>query len=70
MFAYLKALALRLARRRFDTFLPPSEDPEVGVRQPRKRGPGGRSSAVAIVEPAESVSVRAVGTVENEGRRS
>ena len=29
----------------------PSEDPPVGVREPRRRGPGGRSSAVALREP-------------------
>ena len=61
MFAYLKALASRLARKGFGTFLPPAEDPLAGVREPRKRGPGGKSSAVSVAEPAEPSLVRAHG---------
>jgi hypothetical protein len=69
MFLYLKALALRLARRALGG-LPPAlpEDPPVGVREPRKRGPGGKSSAVALVEPAERGSVRAYGPGQRDGR--
>lgn len=29
------------------------EDPYAGVRVPIKRGPGGRSSAIAVMEPGE-----------------
>jgi hypothetical protein len=62
MFVYLKALALRLRRRGFIAFPPaPPDDPHAGVREPRKRGPGGKSSAVALAEPPERESVRAVG---------
>ena len=60
MLTYLKALAARLKRRVTD-LLPPSEDPSVGVREPRRRGPGGRSSAVAVAEPSEPSNVRAIG---------
>ena len=62
MFSYLKALAARLALRGFPG-LPPAapDDPYVGVREPRKRGPGGKSSAVALAEPAEERVVRAYG---------
>jgi len=60
MLAYLKALAARLMRRITDA-LPPTEDPAVGVREPRRRGPGGRSSGVALAEPNEPSNVRAVG---------
>lgn len=60
MLAYLKALAARL-RRRITDALPPAEDPAVGVREPRRRGPAGRSSGVALAEPNEPSNVRAVG---------
>jgi hypothetical protein len=59
---YLKRLAARVRARWRDTPLPPSsEDPPIGVREPRPRGPGGRSSAVAVDEPEESLFVRAHG---------
>jgi hypothetical protein len=57
---YLKALAARFAGR-LDTFFPPSEDPSLGVREPRRRGPGGRSSAAAVAEPEEPTVVGAYG---------
>jgi hypothetical protein len=57
---WLKQLAALLFGRR-----PPSpgssQDPCVGVREPRKRGPGGRQSAVAVMEPQPRQSVRAIG---------
>jgi len=31
----------------------PDTDPYAGVREPKKRSPGGRSSAVAVEEPNE-----------------
>ena len=31
----------------------PGEDPYAGVRVPTRRGPRGRSSAIAVREPAE-----------------
>lgn len=50
MFQALKQWAARLFGRR-----PPgadtSEDPYSGVRHPRTRRPGGRSAAVAVLEP-------------------
>lgn len=54
LFLRLKELAARLFGR-----LPPlppqwpgsPEDPYVGVREPRPRRPGGRSSAAAVREP-------------------
>ena len=60
MLAYLKALAARVMRR-VGGALPPSEDPAVGVREPRRRGPGGRSSGVALAEPGEPSNVKAIG---------
>jgi hypothetical protein len=60
MLAYLRALAARLRRRGTDAISPPQE-PAVGVREPRRRGPGGRSSGVALAEPNEPSNVRAVG---------
>jgi hypothetical protein len=38
---------------------PEPQDPYAGVRVPLKRGPRGRSSAVALAEPEESRPVRA-----------
>ena len=44
-----RALALLLTR--FRPPASPPEDPYVSVREPRRRGPGGRSAAVAVREP-------------------
>lgn len=66
MFSYLKALAARL-RRQFGGFPPAPEDPFVGVREPRKRGPAGRSTAASVVEPAEMRSVNAHGAAHGTG---
>jgi hypothetical protein len=54
MFLRLKQLAARLLGRMPP--LPPhwpgpSEDPYAGVREPKHRKPGGRTSAVAVREP-------------------
>ena len=43
-----RALALLLTRFRPAS---PPEDPYVSVREPRRRGPGGRSAVVAMREP-------------------
>jgi hypothetical protein len=55
----LKQLAARLLARR-----PPpagrSQDPDAAVRVPRKRGPGGRSTAAAVMEPEPDQWVDAV----------
>jgi hypothetical protein len=66
MFSYLKALAARLAGRGFGG-LPPSapDDPHVGVREPRKRGPSGKSAAIALAEPEERTLVRAYGHAQS-----
>ena len=39
-------------------------EPCAGVREPRRRTPGGRSSAVAVLEPDPPGDVRAVGGLE------
>jgi hypothetical protein len=65
MFEYLRALGRRIMQREFGPLLPPPDDPHVGVREPRRRGPGDRSSAVAVDEPREPVIVRAAGTIVN-----
>ena len=50
---------------RFD---PPGE-PEVPVREPRRRNPGGRNSSVALEEPQPPHDVLAIGRWPNrEGR--
>jgi hypothetical protein len=60
VFEYLKALAVRIRQRGWPP-LPPSEDPHAGVREPRRRDPGGRSTTVAVDEPDAEISVRAFG---------
>lgn len=69
MFTYLKALAARLNWRGLGG-LPPlhPEDPYAGVREPRQRGPGGKSAATAVVEPVAPGSVRALGHEPSRGR--
>lgn len=53
MFERLKRLGALLMRRLPPLPGPPdpAEDTYAGVRQPRRSGPGGRSSAVALLEP-------------------
>jgi hypothetical protein len=55
MLEYLKALAARFTRRDFGP-LPPDApgDPYADVREPRRGGPGGRSTAIAVAEPEEA----------------
>jgi hypothetical protein len=68
MFTYLKALAAKLAGRGFGGLPPaPPDDPYIGVREPRKRGPGGKSTAVAVAEPVERKPVRAYGHAQGRG---
>ena len=54
MLSYLKSLAVRIGWHNFGG-LPdqPSEDPFAEVREPRRRGPGGKSTAVGVAEPEE-----------------
>jgi hypothetical protein len=55
MFLRLKDLAARLLGRQWPPLPPqwpgPPEDPYAGVREPKYRRPGGRTSAVAVMEP-------------------
>ena len=59
-FERLKRIAARLMGLRGPLFGPPL-DPYAGVREPRKRGPAGRGSAVAVMEPEPDPSVVAIG---------
>jgi hypothetical protein len=62
MLNYLRRLAAAVLRRQspFHPFNPPS-DPYAAVREPRRRSPGGRSSAVAVEEPPPASAVQAIG---------
>ena len=40
----------------------PPEDPYAAVREPRRRNPSGRSSAIALAEPEPQKPVQAAGT--------
>jgi hypothetical protein len=65
MLQRLKQIVARLIGRR-----PPSggptHDPDAGVREPRKRAPGGRHSSVALVEPEPDRLVSAVARFRRE----
>jgi hypothetical protein len=64
MFEYLKALAARIRRQGFEGLPPPAlDDPDAGVREPRGGGPGGRSTAAALAEPGEPLTVHARGSM-------
>ena len=56
----LKQLAARLMGGRRPPFGPP-EDPFARVREPRKRGPDKRQSAVAVREPEPEQPAAAIG---------
>jgi hypothetical protein len=58
MFKFLRRVVVALLNR-FRPFRPP-QDPYAAVREPRRRNPGGRSSAVAVAEPEP-------GNTENPG---
>jgi len=64
----LKQLAARLAGRVPPPPATPSEDPFAGVRQPRARRPGGRNSAVAVMEPEPDHWVTAIGRSSRPAR--
>jgi hypothetical protein len=68
MFERLKQLTARLMGRR-----PPSSGPThvpyAGVREPRKREPGGRLSSVAVMEPEPAQLVSAIGQFGRQRRR-
>ena len=69
MIEYLKALARRVLGDDYPR-LPPSwlsGDPLAGVREPRRRRPGGRSSTEAVPEPREIHVVSAVGRKPRSG---
>lgn len=63
MFQYLRRLARRLIGRGGwrGPFAEPPYDPHAPVREPRRRGPGGRDTAVAVAEPEDREPTRAVG---------
>jgi hypothetical protein len=61
-FERLKRLAARLMGRRGPLF-GPSQDPYARVREPRRRGPAGRQSAIAVMEPEPDESIDVAGRV-------
>jgi len=58
---FRRLVALLKSLKSFDPPWDPSEDPYAAVRQPRRPGPTGRSSAVALEEPRPPRRVHAVG---------
>ena len=62
MFEFVRRLVRALLHGRRP--LSPPEDPYAVVREPRRRNPSGRCSAIALAEPEAPTRVRAVGTSE------
>jgi hypothetical protein len=60
MFQFVRRVIAALLNR-LRPFSPP-EDPYAAVREPQRRNPSGRSSAVALAEPEARTRVRAVAT--------
>lgn len=65
MFERLKQLAA-LLKGRLPPLSGPPGDPYAHVREPRKRGPGGRHSAVAVVEPEPDRLIDATGRARDD----
>jgi len=68
MFQFIRRIVAALLNR-LRPFNPPA-DPYAAVPEPRRRNPGGRSSAVALAEPEPSRRVRAVGSANTRGNRA
>jgi hypothetical protein len=58
MFQFIRRLVASLLNR-FRRFPPPG-DPYAAVREPQRRSPSGRTSAVALAEPDPPGRVRAI----------
>jgi len=75
MFDFIRRMVVAFLNRhrpfsppRHRPFRPP-DDPYASVREPLRRSPGGRSSAIALAEPEPVGRVRVIGTAET-GRRN
>jgi hypothetical protein len=68
MFQFVRRVVAALLNRLRP--LGPPEDPYAAVREPRRRNPTGRSSAVALAEPEPRKRVRAGGTSVNPRSRT
>ena len=67
MFTFLRRIFAQLLNSQPP--LDPPLDPYAAVREPRRRSPGGRGSAVAVAEPGPSTSVDAVSRVAHRPGR-
>jgi hypothetical protein len=68
MFQFIRRVVAPFLNR-FRPFNPP-EDPYAAVREPRKRNPSGRSSAIALAEPESRTHIQAIGTSLSPQHRS
>ena len=68
MFRVMQQMIARLFGRR-PAPRDPSDDPYAGVRHPRTRRPGGRSSAVAVEEPDPDGIVQALGRYRRRAKQ-
>ena len=62
MFQFVRRMVADLLNRLWPSS--PPEDPYAAVREPRRRNPGGRSSAMALAEPEPQRTVWAAGRAE------
>ena len=68
MFERLRQLVARLEGRRPPP-VDPTLDPYAGVREPRRRTPGGRHDSVAVMEPEPDQLISAIGQCRPQHRR-
>jgi len=68
MFHFIRRIVASLLNR-LRPFSPP-DDPYASVREPLRRNPGGRSSAIALAEPEPPGRVRAVSTAGTQRNRA
>ena len=66
MFHFIRRMVAAFLNRH-RPFSPP-DDPYASVREPLRRGPGGRSSAIALAEPEPARRLGAVSTTEPRRR--
>ena len=64
-----RLLAAAMFKRGGGPFMPPA-DPYAAVPEPRRRNPGGRSSAIALDEPPADIRTTAIGATEARRLRS
>jgi hypothetical protein len=69
MFQELRLKMLDIMRRWSPPQGEPPDEPDFGVREPKRHGPGGRTAAVAEKEPGPDLFIDAIGAALRNTRR-